>query len=409
MNTRGKFRKEQPARAITSVFSIKQTTKRLLFAGIMAAATSPAFGAAEFKLGDDAGVTAGLGLRTSFSKTENGAPNGTSDSNDFNIDNARLFFSGHYGKVIKGVFNTDYKSDDSLRVLDAYIGFEFNDYFNIWLGRHLPPQDRANGYGPFYALPYTYPLTVSNYPQIENGRDNGVTLWGKLAGGKLVWAGGAYEGHNKNIAGSSGDSDKIAYSGRLIWHIWDPEPAPAYLAGGWFGGSKDLLSLGLAGYTQSDGVGSAAAPGRLRIWNVDALFEKKFGSVVPTLEGAYYQYKLGAVDCGSAEPGAPTTAACTAPAASARQVMEDGNAWLFGAALLFDQKVGWGQFQPFYRYQKFERSASNSELKTQDFGVNYIIKGPNAKVTAQYTKMEDTRPTPNTDTWRFLVGMQVIY
>ena len=71
--------------------------------------------------------------------------------------------------------------------------------------------------------------------------------------------------------------------------------------------------------------------------------------------------------------------------------------------------MGWGQFQPFYRYQKFERSASNSELKTQDFGVNYIIKGPNAKVTAQYTKMDDTRPTPHTDTWRFLVGMQVIY
>ena len=134
---------------------MRQISARLLLAGVVAATAPAAFGAAEFKLGDEASVTAGIGLRTSFATTENGAGNGTSNSKDFVIDNARLFFSGNYGKIVKGTFNTDYNSNsDSLIVLDAYVGFEFNDYFNIWLGRFLPPQDRANGYGPFYALPW---------------------------------------------------------------------------------------------------------------------------------------------------------------------------------------------------------------------------------------------------------------
>ena len=129
--------------------SMRQISARLLLAGVVAATAPAAFGAAEFKLGDEAGVTAGIGLRTSFATTENGAGNGTSNSKDFVIDNARLFFSGHYGKIVKGTLNTDYNSNsDSLIILDAYVGFEFNDYFNIWLGRFLPPQDRANGYGP---------------------------------------------------------------------------------------------------------------------------------------------------------------------------------------------------------------------------------------------------------------------
>jgi len=370
-----------------------------------------AIAGAEFKLGDEAGVTVGIGLRTSFSTTENGAANGTSNANDFNVDNARLFFSGHYGKIIKGTLNTDYNSTtDSLLIMDAYVGFEFNDHFNIWLGRFLPPQDRANGYGPFFALPWSYPIYASNYPMRQNGRDNGVAIWGKFFNGKLVYAGGAFEGHNK-YNGSSGvlgpmtaaaASDKLAYSGRLIYHAWDPEPAPAYLAGGWYGGSKDILSFGLGGYTQSDGVGPATAPGSLKIWNADVLFEKKTSAGVPTLEGAYYKYKVGALDCGAGAICAPNTD--TGQNLNVPQA--DGKAYLFGAAWLFPQKVGWGQFQPYYRYQKFDASAGAAgDIKAQDFGVNYIIKGPNAKVTAQYTKTE----TVATDIWKFILGVQLMY
>jgi hypothetical protein len=397
-------------RIVFKKFQLKRSVAGLLAASALGAAVPPVFGAAELKLSDDAAVTAGFGLRTSYTRRERGAPNGTSDSNDFAVENARLFFGGHYGKVIKATFNTERQGGpaatggDSIRVMDAIAQFEFNDVFNVWLGRMLPPSDRANLYGPFFALPWAYPGVASNYPNLGVGRDNGAMVWGKPFAGKLVYSFGAFEGHNK-VAGLSGQSDKLLYAGRLAFNIWDPEPAPAHYTGGWYGGSKDILTVALAGFSQKDGVGTAAAPGKLRVWSADALFEKKFGGGVPTLEFAYYKYNLGAVDCGSGEPGAP---ACFIGDNVGGQV--DGKAWLFGGGWLFPQKLGWGQLQPFFRYQKYERSLSNTTSKATDFGVNYIIKGPNAKVSAFYSKMEDSRVAPPfNDLWQFVIGVQLMY
>jgi hypothetical protein len=371
-----------------------------------------AIAGADLKLGDDAGVTIGFGIRNSYTSVENGAPNGTSRSNDFSIENARLYLSGHYGKIIKATFNTERtggpanSGGDSIRVMDAIVQFEFAPEFNIWMGRMLPPSDRANLYGPFYALPWSYPGVASNYPQLAVGRDNGVMIWGKPFGGKLVYSGGAFEGHNK-AAGLSGQSDKLLYAGRLAFNIWDPEPAPAHYTGGWYGGAKDIFTVALAGFTQADGVGTAATPGRLRVYSADVLLEKKFSAGVPTFEAAYYKYRLGAVDCGSGEPGAP---ACVGGSNDNIGGQVDGKSYLVSGAFLFAPKIGWGQFQPFIRYQKYDRSLSNTTSKATDFGVNYIIKGPNAKVSAVYTKMEDNRlPVASRDRDMFTLGVQLQY
>lgn len=356
--------------------------------------------AAEFKLGNDAGVTAGIGLRTSFTSTEQGAGNGIDDSKNFSAESTRLFFSGHYGKVIKGTLNFEKTGagGNTDNILDAYVGFEFNDYFNIWFGHFLPPNDRGNGYGPYYATPWDFPLLVSRYPNIQNGRDDGVAAWGKLLNGKLVWAGGIFEGNRGGVGTATNATHELAFSGRLAYHIWDPEPAPAYLSGGWYGGSKDILTVGLGTFTQKDGVGLVAAPSDLDIWNVDVLFEKKFSVGVPTLEGAYYEYKSDARDA----------------------VIIPGKAYLVGAAFLFPTKVGWGQFQPFYRYQSLKPDAilANAgvlEMKKHDFGVNYIIKGPNAKISFQYSKAENYNygfagpSAPGTERDQFVIGAQLIY
>jgi hypothetical protein len=141
---------------------------------------------------------------------------------------------------------------------------------------------------------------------------------------------------------------------------------------------------------------------------VDFLFEPKAmgGSGTPTFEAAYYKYNLGGVlDCGSGEPGAP---ACPGGDNIGGQVA--GKAMLVSGAYLFPGKVGWGQFQPFLRFQKFDRDVSNTDSKATDIGVNYVIKGHNARVTTQYTKLKDTRLAPApTDTRQFYVGVQLQY
>ncbi len=367
--------------------------------------------AAEFKLSDEAGVTAGIGLRTSFTRQDYAAPNGTSTSNDFAVDNLRLYLGGHYGKVIKATFNTERTGGpaatggDNIRVMDAIAQFEFMPEFNVWMGRMLPPSDRANLYGPFFAMPWSYPGVASNYPNLAVGRDNGAMVWGKPFEGKLVYSVGAYEGHNKNAA-LSGASDKLLFAGRLAFNIWDAEPAPAHYTGGWYGGSKDILTVAVAGFSQKDGVGTVAAPGDLNIWSADVLFEKKFSMGVPTIEGAYYKYDLGgAVDCGSGEPGA---AGCPVGDNIGGQV--DGKSYLISGAWLFPGKVGWGQFQPYIRYQKFDRTVSNTTNKMTDFGVNYIIKGPNAKISLAYSKQEDSRRlAPLNDIDQIVLGVQLQY
>jgi hypothetical protein len=360
--------------------------------------------AAEFKVSDDATFNAGLGLRASYTRRDFGAPDGTSKSNDFSVESARLFLGGSYNKMFKATLNTEKGADDKVRLLDGIAQLEFSPVFNVWLGRMLPPSDRANLYGPYYAVPWSFPAVVSNYPSIFAGRDNGLTVWGKPMGGKLVYAVGAFEGHNK-VLGLSAQSDKMLYAGRVAFNVWDPEPAPAYYTGGWYGGSKDILTVGLAGNWQKDGVGSAAAPGKFSVWSADLLAEKKLGIGVPTFEAAYYKYKLDAVDCGSGEPGAP---ACLAGENVGGLV--DGKALLLGGAWLMPQTIGWGQFQPFVRWQRMKRTLSNTTGKEFDLGVNYLIKGPNARLSLQYAKMRDDRvAAPRNDIAQWVLGAQLMF
>ena len=374
--------------------------KGAVAAGLMLACSLSA-GAAEFKVNDDVTLNAGLGLRASYSRRDFGAPDGNSKSNDFSVESARLYLGGSYAKMFKATLNTEPGGDDKVRLLDGIAQFEPMAEFNVWIGRMLPPSDRANLYGPYYAVPWSFPGVVSNYPSIFAGRDNGLTVWGRPLAGKLVYALGAFEGHNK-VLGLSGQSDKMLYSGRVAYNVWDPEPAPAYYTGGWYGGTKDILTVGLAGQSQKDGVRGAAAPGKLSMWSVDLLAEKKLGAGVPTFEAALYKYSLGAPDCGSGEPGAP---ACLAGENVGGQV--DGKATLLSGAWLIPQTIGWGQFQPFLRWQRFKRTLSSTTAKQFDLGVNYLIRGPNARLTFQYSKLRDDRvPAPRDDVGQLVLGAQ---
>ena len=364
---------------------------------------STAYAGETVKIGEEGSLTLGVGLRTSYTNTENGAPNGSSYSNEFDVENFRIFVNGTWGKYIKGTLNTEKKPDDSLRVMDAIVRFEYNDLFNLWGGRTLPPSDRANLAGPFYVLPWAYPGIASNYPGIVAGRDDGGMIWGRPMAGKIVYSAGAFNGHNR-ASGLSNESNNLLFAGRLHFNFLDVEPPPAYYLGETYFGAKDIFSVGIAGNYQKDGAGTAAQAGDLKIWNVDVMFEKKMGGVVPTLQGAYYSYDTGgAVDCGSGEPG---SIACPSGDNVGGQV--DGKAWMVTAGLLFPTKIGWGMFQPYVRYQKYERDLSGTDKEGAEFGVNYIINGSNAKVTAAFTKFKDTRLQPAQDDWKqFVLGVQL--
>lgn len=357
-----------------------------------------------FKDGDKS-LTLGFGVRTSYSSLQKGAPDGISSSNKFAVDNMRLYMSGQVNNTIKGTFNTERDANGKIVLMDGFAEVALNDNFNVRLGRVIPPSDRSNLDGPFYLNTWQFPI-VSAYPNLAIGRDNGVLAWGKPMGGKIVYSVGAFTGHNA-VAGGSNASANLLYAGRVVFNFLDPEPAPAYYNASTYYGSKDIFSLALVYQHQKNAVGTAAVQGDYNSWNTDVLFEKTLsGGGVVTMEGAYYKYGLGSVDCGSGETG--STACATAGSNVGGLVA--GKAYLATLEYMFPQKVGMGNFQPFVRIQNFKRDLSQTTNKQSDIGVNYILSGHNARISAVYSKLNDSRLAAALSSRnQFIIGMQFQY
>lgn len=350
----------------------------------MAAPMAQAAGTITF--GEDKSVSVGLGIRSTFTSTEDGATNGSSNSNDFALDSVRLYMNASLNKYIKGTFNTEKKADESIGVIDAIAQFEFMPEFNIWAGRMLPASDRSNLNGPYYLLPFSYPGIVSRYPSRTTGRDDGAAVWGKLLDSRLIYNVGAFEGHNvgTRVGTTPGTSDQPLVAARLQYDFWTPNGAPAFYTGSTTFGAADVLSVGVAAQYQKDGAVSATSTGDYTGWNLDGLMEKKVGPGAVTAEGAYYKYDTDGVI-----------------------KSEDGTAYLLGLGYIFNEVFGWGRFQPHVRYQKFDRDDNPvlaADKKQYDFGLNYVIDGFNAKLAATYSKVEQTT---GKEVDKFIVGVQL--
>jgi len=333
-------------------------------------------------------VMLGAGLRTSVRLTEKGAPNGHHYSNAVNLDNARFYVSGKALDYIGFEFNTEIDSEEpgaeDIEVLDAVVKFEFDDLFNVWGGRLLPPSDRSNLDGPYYLSVYDFPF-VQAYPSIFAGRDNGVAVWGQVGEGQFKWQGGVFEGTD----GPPNAKDHLMWAGRLVLNLLDPEPG--YYNASTYYGAKDVLAIGVSGMVQEDAVGTTDDPKNFFGFNLDVLFEKKLekeviGDIsgltdgVVTLEGAYYVYDDDDLD--EEDP------ALTPFGNPNRQ----GQSFLVLAAFLFPGQFGagllQGQFQPYFRFQEYDRS-SNIGLKTGvEGGVNYVINGHNARLSLFYQNLD---------------------
>lgn len=355
-------------------------SRRMLFSavcfssGLMVSAAAHAGGT--IKIDDTKSITVGAGLRTSFNSVEDGAPNGSDRSKDFDLNSIRLFVSGKVTKEAGLVFNTERQTDGTTRVLDGIAQFAFSDVFNVWAGRFLPPSDRSNLSGPYYLATWDYPF-VSNYPAIFAGRDDGAAVWGQTGGGQFKYQVGAFQG--RNGATTSNQSDSLLYAGRLVFNFWAPEPG--YYNDSTYYGAKDVLAVGLVAQSQSDGAGTMTNRRDFTGYSIDALMEKKLGSDVLSLEGAYYSYDTGVTDVS----------------------LYDGTGYFVQVSYLLGGKVGAGKLQPHVRYQSLDLTGT-SERKRYDLGVNYILDNHNARMSFIYAKDNNGAAK---DTNIFRIGLQL--
>ncbi|HEX5430735.1 MAG TPA: hypothetical protein VFW83_02115 [Bryobacteraceae bacterium] len=299
-------------------------------------------------------------------------PEGSDTTNQFLINDARLYVSGPVFGDIKFMFNTDYTSSTStVNVLDAVARIEVSPQFNIWAGRFLAPSDRADLYGPFYAHEWNvYSDGIQDgYPGIYQGRDNGAAYWGTFAK-KIKVSVGAFDG------ASADGNPKLIGAGRVQIDFWDPEDG--YYLNGTYYGDKNILAIG--GATQVQGGHTATT--------ADFLLERKLpnrGSF--SIESEYSNYnRLGGYD---------------------PRFAKSQGAYILGS-YLFPKQVGMGNFEILGKYAKaeFTQGALPSyNQKTSEVNLNYVMKEFNARVTAFYQNVRFNQNKPNS--WNAGIGLQI--
>ncbi|MDR3699673.1 MAG: hypothetical protein P4L56_08575 [Candidatus Sulfopaludibacter sp.] len=314
-------------------------------------------------------VTVGAGLRTEFETTK---PSGGDFNNQFLLDDVRLYINGPITENIKFMFNTDYDgATNKIGVLDAVARIEISSHFNIWAGRFLPPSDRANLYGPFYAHQWgVYTDGIQDgYPFIFQGRDNGVMYWGQFAK-KIKVSAGVFDGR------SATGNPEVLGAARVQIDFWDQEDG--YYLNGTYYGDKNLLAIG--GATQYQGGHTATT--------VDFLMERKLHNLgVVSIESEYSDYnRLGGYDALYAK---------------------SQGAYVLGS-YLFPKKVGVGKFEILGKVAKADFTHgknANYDQKTSEANFNYVIKQFNCRVMSFYRDVRFDRERQNF--WQAGVGLQV--
>ena len=318
--------------------------------------------------------TVGAGIQTSYDHSET---DGSPGQDDFPLDHARLYFSGDATKNFSVMFNTDYDSTtNTMEILDAVGEFHSSPKFNIWFGRFLPPSDRANLYGPFYANEWdVYSDGIQDgYPFIFQGRDDGAAYWGdfKLGAAKVKVSTGAFSGTSADGVNS------VIWASRVQIDFWDPEDG--YYLNGTYYGDKNLLAIAGATQVQSGKTATTA----------DFLMEKKVpGGGAFTVESEYSRYNgLGGYD--------------------AKYVKSQGAYGL--ASFLIPKQMGIGKFELLGKYAIAQFTdggvgAPGYRQNTAEVNLSYIIKQFDARVMTFYRNASYNAVAANN--WQAGVGLQL--
>jgi hypothetical protein len=351
-------------------------------------------------------ISIGMGVRTSFSAQQDASPDGKNYSNNFGIDNARIYINGQLHKYLKFEFNTEcfncpssingagngagagFGGNSNIGVLDLIGKFEFNSFVNLWVGRLLVPGERGELNGPYFHAVYDGFRTPLNQADFSGnfgkggagiyGRDNGMVFWGQVdpAFAHVQYSFGVFTGLQSSGSGCGGpcgpnQHGSLLYTGRVTFNFWNPEKNPGYYtAGTYYGKSGDILALAAGFNYQNNGAGSYQHSSDMTIFTSDLLLEKLLpgdrGVLTVNAEFKRYwaDYSTLAFTDGTGNFG-----------------MFRGNSYTGYVLYLFPQTVGIGRFQPYgrYTYWAAEQTSDRSEWEA---GVNYVIQGYNSRVSA---------------------------
>ena len=334
----------------------------------------------------DPSVTVGAGIRTSFDHTD---PTVGSSLDQFALNDARIYLSGTVTKNIGVMFNTDYdQASNTMQILDAVGQIDLAPQAHFWFGRFLPPSDRANLYGPFYANEWAvYSDGIQDgYTFVFQGRDDGLAYWGDFKAGiaKIKVSVGAFDGGSS----THGADNRIITAARVQIDFWDPENG--YYLNGTYYGDKNLLAIG--GATQ-DQAGKTAS-------TVDFLMERKvMGGGAFTIESEFSRYnRLGGY---------------TSDIGEESKYRSEG-AYIL-ASFLIPKQVGIGKFEGLGKYAEADFTGGlggpgvnpSFRQKTSEFDFSYIMKQFDARLMAFGENTSYSGTGAPKEFWQAGLGLQL--
>ena len=212
------------------------------------------------------------------------------------------------------------------------------------------------------------------------GRDNGAVFFGRVdpGFGHLQYVGSVFTGH-RAAAGSvqPGQTATLMYAGRITYNLlgdeFSHENPGYYTAGTYYGGYGDLLAIAVGGAHQKDGVGTAGNPEDYTGLVSDLLFEKLLGN---NGDGGVFTLNAEFKRMWAQNLANTTAAGCFC--------QFSGTSEYVTALYLFPNKVGWGQFQPYGRFTSIQPLHNIPMREEWEAGLNYIISGFNARLSAYY-------------------------
>ena len=337
----------------------------------LALLSNQVFAEATLQRNENQFINIGIASRVSFSSIKDAAPNGKDRSNDFEVEEARLYTNGKVHENVTFEFNFARNSaDDKIELLDGHLGLEFNNYAHFWAGRFLPPASRASAAAPLYSTTFDFPIAELGSYQFA-GRDNGAVFFGTDKSEAFKYYVSATNGRQ----GGSNQADNLSYATRLQYNFWDTEPGFYNLAS--YDGKKSILSVGGSYRYQKDGAGTILNKGDSKYWNLDARLEKPLSDgAVLGAEASYYNYNNDN---------------------TGDTVLPEAKGFFVNGSYTFAEKVGIGKFQPKIIYQEFNNDTTGLDRKRVDIGVGYLIDGDSNKRIDVFYFRENRNTLPDID------------
>jgi hypothetical protein len=435
--------------------------KVLSLAGALVLGYVASADAAQIKVSDETWANFGLNMKIWYynkDKRSNSTSSGGWTQNVFDVGQTKVYFTGQVTPAFQFYVELDTNGAAGTTTNgEAGINLAFAKEFQVLAGKIRKPFTRAQ-----LSSSYAY-LTPQGYwldPQGQLGaikaalgdKDGGLMVHGDLADGMFRYRVGVYnenrDATNKLWLGGSNSTNTFGWIGyqqikegsstlldfkqtpgtkannlkNFEWNArieftptmlgFKPESAATTTAkiGDTYLGAKDVFTIGLGYHAEThtpkstvvDEDGNKYNLGDLKRkgWTIDAMFEKKFGNLVPNLQIGYisldkthfypkYQwnkndeeYQLVGFKKG------------------------DSDIWYVTGQLLFDQVVGLGKPAIAFRYEKIKgdgqylyfNEATDTEILKKDltaetFGLafNYYIKGQAARISLGFdqTKYKD--------------------